>query len=771
MFKGKSIIFLILVFFISAVDSTFVFATDDTTGPTLTAMKVSPSELHPGDTLKVELEFRDDESGLAPIAQIAFYHPISHQSLYIYLDYNSVSSKYEGQLQVANNTTSGVWRLGYISIYDNDINHTYITEENSDWRASFNVIGGFQDVTPPTPTALRASPSELKPGDTLKVELEARDDESGLAPISYVRFEHSTASKWLYVTLTYNTSLEKYQGELKLSGDTASGTWQFDCIDLYDNAGNYNGAGSVNSDLRASFKVIGGVEDTTAPILTAMKISPSDLQPGDALKVELEAEDDESGMAQLAYITFMHPATTSFLNLTLEYNSNNGKYEGELKLPNGTKSGRWEFLCLSLSDYAGNEKSINSENTDWKASFNVKPVFLGTDNAVIMKGTDFDALSGVQAVSNFEGNMTGIITYKGSVDKDREGMYLIKYEAVGKEDYVYRDYRWITVMEDTAARDTSRGEVFFNNPVYIGLPSASQSGIGLSKNGMSISMDRTNVVSSEGNYSISLNTSAALLNSVKEAIRGFNSRENYAELSASSGSVKFTIDMTSPTITGPVNNGCYKTSIKPLVKDTNLKSITITKDAKPFKWANGTSLTALGKYILKSVDKAGNSTTIAFTLKDGVSPVISGAVSKTISFGSEFNAKAGVKATDNVDGDLASKLQIVGSVNTKKLGTYKLTYKVSDKSGNTKTILRTITVKDMTKPVITGAKNLKLKRGRYFNPKSGVKAWDNVDKDLTSKIKITGKVNNKKRGTYKLIYKVSDKSGNSAAVTRIITIK
>ena len=57
-------------------------------------------------------------------------------------------------------------------------------------------------------------------------------------------------------------------------------------------------------------------------------------------------------------------------------------------------------------------------------------------------------------------------------------------------------------------------------------------------------------------------------------------------------------------------------------------------------------------------------------------------------------------ATDNYDGDIKNKVKIKGKVNTKRSGTYKLTYKVSDSSGNTCKKTRTVIVKDKTQSTI-----------------------------------------------------------------------
>lgn len=158
------------------------------------------------------------------------------------------------------------------------------------------------------------------------------------------------------------------------------------------------------------------------------------------------------------------------------------------------------------------------------------------------------------------------------------------------------------------------------------------------------------------------------------------------------------------------------------------------------------------------------------TVYDHVKPVISGATNKTIRLNSSFNSKTGVTARDNVDGSLTSKIKISGSVNTKKKGTYSLKYTVTDTSKNVATVTRKITI-DSTKPVISGAKNKTIRYKSSFNPKAGVTAKDNLDGNLTSKVKVTGKVNTKRKGSYILTYTVTDQSKNKTVVKGKITVK
>lgn len=78
---------------------------------------------------------------------------------------------------------------------------------------------------------------------------------------------------------------------------------------------------------------------------------------------------------------------------------------------------------------------------------------------------------------------------------------------------------------------------------------------------------------------------------------------------------------------------------------------------------------------------------------DDIAPVIklNGNGNMQILLDSNYEEK-GATANDEKDGDLTSKIEIEGSVNTSKIGTYTITYKVADNSGNEATKTRKVTV-------------------------------------------------------------------------------
>ena len=81
---------------------------------------------------------------------------------------------------------------------------------------------------------------------------------------------------------------------------------------------------------------------------------------------------------------------------------------------------------------------------------------------------------------------------------------------------------------------------------------------------------------------------------------------------------------------------------------------------------------------------------------ENLAPVIN-ASDIELNVGDEFDAKKNVTAIDNEDGDITSSIEVVeNTVNTKKSGTYKVVYSVTDSNGVTTTKEIKVVVKDKT---------------------------------------------------------------------------
>lgn len=87
---------------------------------------------------------------------------------------------------------------------------------------------------------------------------------------------------------------------------------------------------------------------------------------------------------------------------------------------------------------------------------------------------------------------------------------------------------------------------------------------------------------------------------------------------------------------------------------------------------------------------------------------------KTITVGDKFDPLKGVTAKDNEDGDLTSKIKVIkNTVDTKKAGTYNVTYKVADSQGASVTKTIKVTVKAAT--VKSDKENVSVETGDQTN--------------------------------------------------------
>lgn len=145
---------------------------------------------------------------------------------------------------------------------------------------------------------------------------------------------------------------------------------------------------------------------------------------------------------------------------------------------------------------------------------------------------------------------------------------------------------------------------------------------------------------------------------------------------------------------------------------------------------------------------------------------IKGDKTMTVQVGSSFRDPG---ATANADGHTL-KVKVSGEVDTDVPGTYTLCYKARYLLSSSK-VYRTVKVVESTGPSIdlVGGEKITVSMGTTFED-PGYTAADNLGEDLTDRVQVTGTVNTRELGTFKLTYEVTDDEGRSTTVERTVEV-
>ena len=207
-----------------------------------------------------------------------------------------------------------------------------------------------------------------------------------------------------------------------------------------------------------------------------------------------------------------------------------------------------------------------------------------------------------------------------------------------------------------------------------------------------------------------------------------------------------------------------------------------------------------GKYSVEITDKAGNKSVIKFEVKriDKVAPKITVVDPNKyyIEAGDEYVEK-GYSAWDAVDKDVTHLVKITyrfqatgknwedpDTLDTKKVGTYKITYTAYDKAGNSSKASRVVAIKDTTAPEINlnGEEIVNIKENDSYVDE-GITVTDNAEGQIMQSAVVyyskTGddgtwttvdKVNTSIPGHYNVYYSATDQSGNTSTARRTVIV-
>ncbi|WP_298421280.1 immunoglobulin-like domain-containing protein [uncultured Kordia sp.] len=400
----------------------------------------------------------------------------------------------------------------------------------------------------------------------------------------------------------------------------------------------------------------------------------------------------------------------------------------------------------------------------------IPPVItLNGDNPVDIFVGDTYVDAGATAIDNIDGDVTNDIIVTGTVNTAVAGTYTIRYnvrDVVGNNaTEVTRTVNVITPVDTTAPVITLNGESTLN----------------LNVGDFYTELGATATDNVDGN----LTSAIIITGNVNTAIAGtYTIRYNVSDIAGNAATeVTRTINVVADTVAPVISlNGSQTINLNINEAYVELGATAIDNvdgNLTPNINISGTIDTSTaGTYLINYTvsDATGNTAQITRTvnvLADTIAPIIvlNGNATINLNVGEAYT-ELGATATDNLDGNLTNAIVITGTVDTTIAGTYSVNYTVSDSSGNTTQVTRTVNViADTTAPIITlnGNATIDLNVGEAYI-ELGAIATDNLDGNLTNAIVITGTVNTAVAGTYQLTYSVSDAAGNTAQVIRTVNV-
>ena len=381
---------------------------------------------------------------------------------------------------------------------------------------------------------------------------------------------------------------------------------------------------------------------------------------------------------------------------------------------------------------------------------------LGDTTVTIEVGTTYTD-SGATAADNYDGDLTSSIAIVNNVDTSTVGTYTVTYNVSDTSgNAAVPVTRTVNVVDTTAPVITLLGD----NPMTIEVgttftdPGATASDAGDGDLTSSIVVSGSVDTSTIGTYTLTYDVSDTSGNPADSVTRTVNVVDTTVPVITLLGDTTVTIEV-----------GATYTDSGATAADNYDGDLTSS-----IAIVNNVDTSTVGTYTVtyNVSDTSGNAAvpvTRTVNVVDTTVPVITllGDTTVTIEVGATYT-DSGATAADNYDGDLTSSIAIVNNVDTSTVGTYTVTYNVSDTTGNAAvSVTRTVNVVDTTVPVITllGDTTVTIEVGTTYTD-SGATAADNYDGDLTSSIAIVNNVDTSTVGTYTVTYNVSDTSGNAA---------
>ncbi|PKK97759.1 MAG: hypothetical protein CVV57_10685, partial [Tenericutes bacterium HGW-Tenericutes-2] len=313
------------------------------------------------------------------------------------------------------------------------------------------------------------------------------------------------------------------------------------------------------------------------------------------------------------------------------------------------------------------------------------PLILGAVDQVIYQGDEWSPMTGVTAIDNKDGNLTSAIEVTGTYDVNVVGYYTITYTV---EDAAGNDATISIELRVKAIELSGFNIVNGDFSEVLELPWGHWAGDG--------GASSVAIVDGVLNYTVTAIGNVTYSNQFSQTTRTIETGKLYQL------QFKAKADDPRPMIVSieDPGNGYLKYFTNTIDLSTEWVTYSMYITVSNPSTTTGKVGFFLGRIGTNSVPTTVYLDDVVITElteapDDITPPVLNGVTSYVVELGNIFNPLSGVSVTDDLDATLTvNDIIITGTVDVNTVGTYNLTYSVTDAGGNTTMLNRQVTVSD-----------------------------------------------------------------------------
>lgn len=407
---------------------------------------------------------------------------------------------------------------------------------------------------------------------------------------------------------------------------------------------------------------------------------------------------------------------------------------------------------------------------------NIPPVITlaGGSPISIFVGQDYTALEpGYTAIDNIDGDISASVVVVNNIDNTTPGTYTVTYTATDSSGNTATETRSVIVELDLV-------------PPEITLNGASPLNLFVGETYTEPGATATDNVDGTIPVTITGPVNTAVANTYILTYRATDSAGNFTQVIRE---VIVELDTIDPVVT-LLGNSPMLVALNQPFNDPGATATDNIDGDLPVTVGGAVNTAFLGFYFVSytATDSSGNvggRLRVVQVINDVTPPALTllGDNPLEIEIGTDFaTVDPGVEAIDNVDGDISDQVTVdTSGLNTNVVGTYTVTYQVTDSSGNVNTIDRDVNVVDPA-PItgitdseaeftltLLGENPMRLKVGEIYE-EPGAVARDPQDGNLTAAIQIASNVNTNVIGVYAVNYTVTNSQGVTLRASRRVEV-